>query len=88
MQDLTALKELKIEGCLKLSRRCRKKKRKRKKDRPKIAHVQVVDLDKDYGSSSETDDDISLNLSEEDYEVRANLFSCSSCTIMGLTLIK
>ncbi len=86
MQDFTALKELKIEECLKLSRRCRKKKR--KKDRPKIAHVPVVDLDKDYGSSSETDDDISLNLSEEDYEVRANLSSCSSCTIMGLTLIK
>uniref|UniRef100_A0A2N9HXW4 Uncharacterized protein n=1 Tax=Fagus sylvatica TaxID=28930 RepID=A0A2N9HXW4_FAGSY len=43
MQALTALRELKIGGSPKLSRRCRKE------DGPKIAHVPVVELREDYG---------------------------------------
>jgi hypothetical protein len=57
---------LRIKKCPELSRRCRNE------DGPKIAHVPDVELDED--------DDISVILSEEDDEVRANLSSCSSCT--------
>ena len=85
MQALTALRELKIGGSPKLSRRCRKE------DGPKIAHVPVVELREDYGQICPYK---FVKAPEDDEEVRTNLSSYTNYDEirqyngLNLTLIK
>ena len=72
MQALTTLRELKIEDCPNLSRKCREE------DWAKISHVPKIFIDEDNGSSIDTDDNIS------DDEVMAYL---TSYTMMALTMV-